>query len=196
MKKLSLTKHVQDRRKTGKIPPDRLRFVMNHLIEQHNLTEVKDGTYKFRKGGTQAVIVKKSNNFKFITFFGPTGYVIDTDDIGIFNCKYQSAEYLKSKEERKARRRNKALKKEVNIGEPLKNLSRENKAKMKRGTFTIIQLNKIQQNILHSKFGHRPFHLLKSKFDSYSFIELLKYDGGHIKTLHKSFLAEIELNSI
>ena len=39
MKKLSLTTHVQERRKSGNIPPDRLRFVMQHLIDQHSMEE-------------------------------------------------------------------------------------------------------------------------------------------------------------
>ena len=198
MKKLSLTIHVQERRKTGNIPPERLRFVMNHLISQHNLIDddKEDGAYKFRKGGTQAVIVKKANTFRFITFFGPTGYVIDNDEIGEFNCVFQSAEYLKAKEERKARRKNKSRgnKKETNTGAPLKNLSHTNRAKLKRGTFSVIPLTAPQQDLLHSQFGHRPYQILISNFDSYSFIELLKYDGGHVKTLHKSFLTKIESN--
>ena len=188
MKKLSLTQHVLGRRKKGNIPPDRLRYVMTHLIEQHSMEEKEDGAYKFRKGGTQAVIIKKGNKFKFITFFGPTGYVIDNDDIGDFNCVYQSEEYLKLKANRKAARRMRKKNKEVNSGEPLKNLSHTNKAKMKRGTFSIIPLTQMEQDSLHLQFGQRPYHLLVSNFDSYSFIELLKYDGGCIKTLHKNFL--------
>ena len=196
MKKLSLTTHVQERRKSGNIPPDRLRFVMNHLIDQHNMLEKEDGAYKFRKGGTQAVIVKKANSFRFITFFGATGYVINSDDIGIFNCVFQSPEYLKAKEERKSCRKQKRIrgqKKETNTGAPLKNLSGINKGKLKRGTFSIVLLTLQQQETLHKQFGHRPYQLLVSNFDSYTLIEVLKYDGGSIKTLHKNFMNEFNI---
>lgn len=189
MKKLSLTQHVLERRKGGNIPPDRLRFVMQHLIDQHSMEDKIDGSYKFRKAGTQAIILKKGNKFRFITFFGPTGYVIDNDDIGIFNCVHQSEEFLKLKAEKKARRALRPKGKETNTGMPLKNLSSANKEKLKRGTFEVQLLDQALQDFAHSKYGQRPYHILVSKHNSYNFIELLKYDGGKVETIHKNVWA-------
>ncbi len=187
MKKLSLTKHVLERRKKGNIPPDRLRFVMQHLIDQHSMEDKLDGAYKFRRGGTQAVIVKKGAKFRFITFFGQTGYVIDSDDIGEFNCIHQSEEYLKIKADKKAlRAQRKNYRKEAKLTDPLKRLSMENQKKIKKGTFEILVIDIVHQVLLHDKMGHRPFHILVSKYNSYNFVEVLKFDGAKIQTMHKN----------
>lgn len=192
MKKLSLTKHVQTRRRGGAIPPTRLRFVMNHLIDQHNMMDDDkvDGAYKFRKDGTHAIIVKKGGSFCFITFFGPTGYVINSDDIGEFNCIFQSPEYLQAKEDRKINKIQNGLKakKEAKIVEPLKHLSATNKTKIKRGTFSVIVLDPKHQETLHNQFGQRPYHILVSNFNSYGIVEILGYNGVVVKIIHKNIL--------
>lgn len=187
--KLVLTKHVQERRKKGNIPPNILKQVMVHLINQHNLENQQDGTYKFRKAETQAVMTKKGQKFVFITFFGPTGYVIDADDFGEFSCTFQSIEYLREKEKRKKRRALRKKKDMTNSGEPLLNLSQLNKAKLKKGTFEIIVIPEKYQKQLHNEIGSRPYHFLISKFNV-SLVEILKYDGGKIKTVQKTSIED------
>ena len=188
MKRLSLTIHVQQRRAAGNIPPDRLKFVMEHLITQHNMDLKDDGTYKFRKGGTQAIILKTDKKYRFITFFGPTGYVIDSDDIGDFNCVHQTPEYLEAKKRRSIinRMRVRKPRKQRATREPAKHMSRDIQQKLKRETFELLVLTPHQQQNLQKLYGQQPYHILLSKFDSYQFVEILDYSGKLITTLHKN----------
>lgn len=101
--RVELTEHVKRRRKRGVIPEFKLLDVAKFIIIQHNLHKKKNGVYKFRKAGTQAIIAKKKNKFVFITFFGSTGYVLKTKDYGDFNCSYQSPEVIKAKKDKNRR---------------------------------------------------------------------------------------------
>lgn len=188
---IRLTKHVRQRRKKGYIPQEILFKVAKHLILSHDLKNKKDGVYKFVKRGTSAVINKQNKTYVFVTFFGRTGYVLDTEDFGDFHCIYQSEEYIKAKLERIAKRKEfaakrKSTQKEKNT-EPLHLLSKTITDKLKKGNFIIEELPKNIREIFQSKCNKKQiFYIFKSKFDNYPFIELLANNGLPCITLTKS----------
>jgi len=183
-----LTDHVKSRRKKGKIPPQRLIAFATYLINEHNLKNKEDGRYKFRRKSTSAIISKKKEKFTFITFFGGTGWLIDSDDFSGFNCVKQTDERVKLSIKRsKEKNRNKVIE-EI---KPLQNLNAEIKEKLKRDTFQIDKLRDTTKIILKAMFGNNPEFLFLSKFKSYNLVSILRRDGGIIKTVHKNKLIEI-----
>lgn len=187
---IKLTKHVRERRKKGYIPEEILFKVAKHLILTHELKNKKDGVYKFVRKGTSAVINKQNKSYVFVTFFGRTGYVLDTEDFGDFHCIYQSEEYLAAKKERLARRKVFASKKQVTQKEkniqPLHCLSKDLSDKLKKGTFIIEELSESIKNILQPKCNKKIFYIFRSKFDNYPFVEILSKNGLHCITLTKT----------
>lgn len=187
---IKLTKHVRERRKKGYIPEDILFKVAKHLILSHDLKNKKDGMYKFVRKGTSAIINKNNKSYVFVTFFGRTGYVLDTEDFGDFNCIYQSEEYLTAKKERLAKRKEFASKRKVSCKEkniqPLHCLSKDLSDKLKKGTFIIEELTENIKNILQSKCNKKIFYIFKSKFNNYPFVEILSKNGLHCITLTKT----------
>lgn len=184
MSRIFLTEHVKTRRKKGHIPEDRLYTFANYLIKTHNLKEAEKGTYKFRRGGTCAIISKEKKKFTFITLFGTTGWIIDNDDFDGFSCALQSEE--RSKHSANCRRLGKKDNPRQIKKEPLHNLSPENKKKIKRGTFEIVSIPEDKLELLHQSYGFKPQFVLQSKFDSYPFVELLNYAGARIQTLSRT----------
>jgi len=193
MSRIFLTEHVKTRRKKGYIPEDRLYTFANYLIKTHKLKDAEKGTYKFRRGGTCAIISKEKKKFVFITLYGSTGWIIENNDFDGFSCTLQTPErtaLARARSIRKAecerlgiKNDSKQIKKQA-----LHSLSPEIKKKIKRGTFEIVPIPKDKINLFHEKYGLHPRFILQSKFDSYKIIELLNYAGIRVKTLSKGIL--------
>lgn len=177
--KIVLTKHVKERRKKGNIEPKKLKEVAKYLIETYKEQILENGYYKFFKSGTTAVILKRNNTYVFITFFGRTGWVMETNDYGTFNCVFQSKEYLEEKQKRKELR--KSYKRKPETKEDLHNLSNYFKEKLKR----TYEIKKINENIIK-----QGAYLFFSKSDL--FVEILKKDGVRLKTMTKSAFNRLE----
>jgi len=192
MNKIILTQHVKERRKTGFIPTERLRHFADFLINEHNLPLKQKGSYKFRRDGTCAIIIKENSKFTFITLYGPSGWIIDSDDFTGFSCEIQSEERVALAT---ARSRHSAKCKALGIKDngkkikvpkvPLRFLSAKHRELIKRDTFETIAIPEKRWKYLHARFGHKPKYILVSKFDSYGFVELLSFDGRHIQTFRK-----------
>lgn len=161
--KIILTKHVIERRKKGNIPKNKLIHVAKTLIENNKEKIIENGSYKFFKGGTTAIIEKKENKYIFITFFGRTGYVIDTNEYGSFNCIFQSEEYLIEKQKRKDLRKMFKNKSKKIKREDLRNLSSYFKNKLEKS----YEIRKINENIIR-----QGSYLFFSKSDP--IVEVLK----------------------
>lgn len=190
MNKIILTQHVKERRTKGFLPEESLRVFADYLINENELKSKEDGAYKFRRGGTCAIITKEKDKFIFITLYGPSKWIVDCYDYSGFSCHKQTEERVKLSQERSRHKaRCKALGIKNNSSsikepqKPLKNLSAKNKELLKRGTFETIKLDKVKSLFLRNKFGHKPQFILQSKFNSYPFIDLLGYDGKHIQTI-------------
>lgn len=198
MMKIILTKHVKERRKKGHIPEDKLRMLCRYLTETHSLSDKDDGLYKFRSGPACAVISKKNNTAVFVTFFGSTGWLIDTDkkDLSEFSCVYQGKDsndrkrlkkegkIQKDKSEKKDRVQSK-LNRFINADTSLKRLSNNHKKLLKRGTFEVVELDIDTRVKLRENIGRAPAFLFISKHDNYNFIDVLGIDGTKIKTMTK-----------
>ena len=131
MNKIILTQHVKERRTKGFLPEESLRVFADYLINENELKSKEDGAYKFRRGGTCAIITKEKDKFIFITLYGPSKWIVDSDDYSGFSCHKQTEERVKLSKERSR---------------------------------------------------HKQQFILQSKFNSYPFIDLLRYDGKHIQT--------------
>lgn len=159
--KIILTQHVKERRKAGFIPVHKLRSVAKHLISQHNLQDRECGSYKFTQNGTHAVISKNKNKFIFITFFGPTGWVIDSEDFGDFECEYQCEEVLKKKKERFEKMLSRT--KRRNRNEPLSRLNSRTKNKIESGLYTNVKLTKQEIAHFNEVYGDSVAYILIPK---------------------------------
>jgi len=191
--KLVLTQHVKERRKKGNIPAERLRMLATYLIDSHKVETQPDGTYKFRRGGSCAIISKSKGKFIFITFYGATGWLIDNSDFTNFSCRLETEERTKIARERSKMKKiaiSKGLKPNgkaiTKLKPPLGNLNATNREKIKRGTFEIIELPDNKKVALSKQYGRKPIYMMVSKFDSYNIVEILSRDGGRITVLHKN----------
>jgi|GEM_PF-4193589 len=189
--KLIITNHVNERRKNlNKQPIEKkyLNILMKYLIDQHNFQDKKDGTYKFRAGGTQAVMAKKNNQCILITLFGPLSPIQKEEYDLEFNCIYQTDELIKRKKEAaKKREERKLLKKGIQTPSAisrnrLKNLQSKFKKQVKQGSLLVTELTNDEKMFYFDKFGKQPFFLAKYKeFNPLTF--LLKFNGGLISVI-------------
>lgn len=183
--KIVLTKHVKERRTKGHIPPNRLVIFLKYLLKQHSEFLTKNGFYIFYKGGTRAVIKKEEDKYIFITFYGTTGWIIDNNDFGIFQCKYQSEESLNEKKEK---RKNQKQRTEVDLNRTdLVLITKDRKEKLKK----TYKLKKLYEN----NFFNGAYYVFYSENDL--LVDILRKNGSFVKTMTKSMfssITKIELN--
>lgn len=173
--RISLTKHVQERRAKGHIPPNVLREVGEYLVKL--LPEnAEDGTYKFYNNTTVAIIKKTHGGlgrYRFITFYGKTGYTISVKDGNFGEFKV-----CKSREKTKGLR-------VVKPDEYIKLIIPKNiQDKITKGTYYIKEIHEVSLP--------RVRFLVISKFND-NLVTLLGRDGSLVGTLHKNKLDFIDL---